>query len=470
MNSITELLDLEDSDIFISDIQIEGTRKLITLETHLTSHFCPSCGFRMHSRGIKTRTISHPVLQDGFELVLFLKQRRWRCTNQDCCYETNDSFRFVNRSRRTTNATDMLIVLAFRDLQETAVSIAKKFKTSDTHVLDVFDRYVKMERLPLTDIISVDEVYTDMDKDGKYALVIQDFYTGDPIDLLPSRRSKITEPYFASIPPEERNRVRYLLSDMYNTYISFVDKYFPNAVPVVDSFHVIQWVVHSIDMYIRQLERRFRQRDAEREEKLSAEQGRPVSLPLSDELYLLKKYRWLILANRSNITYYTDPRMDPHFRRLMNTYDYEDALFRIDPRLRTLRELKENYVMFNSRNAGHPLRAAEEIEDIIDHYLQSDDSIFIDFALLLLKYKEPIINSFVMVEKCGSGELYDSRLSNGPIESLNRKVKDLKRLGRGFRNFEHFRNRFLYATRNNPVLYGSSDHTQVHYYGEDENI
>ena len=90
MNSITELLDLVDSEIFVSDIQIEGTRKLITLETHLTSHFCPSCGFRMHSRGIKTRTISHPVLQDGYELILLLKQRRWRCTNLDCCYETND--------------------------------------------------------------------------------------------------------------------------------------------------------------------------------------------------------------------------------------------------------------------------------------------------------------------------------------------------------------------------------------------
>ena len=53
MNSITELLDLVDSEIFVSDIQIEGTRKLITLETHLTSHFCPSCGFRMHSRAPK---------------------------------------------------------------------------------------------------------------------------------------------------------------------------------------------------------------------------------------------------------------------------------------------------------------------------------------------------------------------------------------------------------------------------------
>ena len=468
MNSITELLDLEDSDIFISEIRIEGTRKLLTLETKLSSHFCPSCGFRMYSRGIKSRTISHPILQDGYELILLLKQRRWRCTNPDCRYETNDVFRFVNRSRRTTNATDMLIVLAFRDLNESAASIAKKFKTSDTHVLDVFDRYVKMERLPLTEIISVDEVYTDMEKDGKYALVIQDFFTGDPIDLLRNRRQTVTEPYFASISPAERNQVKYLLSDMYNPYISYVDKYFPNAVPVVDAFHVIQWVVRKIDLYIRQLERKFRKRDKEREEKLSAEQGRPVSLPISDEVYLLKKYRWLILSNQDHLTYHTDPRMDPHFRRLMNTYDYEDALFRIDPHLKKLRDLKEVYIRYNDRNAGLPLKAANEIEDIIDQYFHSGDGIFVDFAELLCKYKQPILNSFIMVEKHGPGGLYDSRLSNGPIESLNRKVKDLKRLGRGFRNFEHFRNRFLYATRNNPVLYGSSDRTQVQYFEEDE--
>ena len=470
MNSITELLDLEDSDIFISDIQIEGTRKLITLETRPSPHFCPSCGFRMHSRGVRTRTVAHPILQDGFALVLLLKQRRWRCTNPDCRYEANDIFRFVNPSRRTTNATDMLIVLAFRDLQQSAAAIAKKFRTSDTHVLDVFDRYVKMDRLPLTDIISVDEVYTDMDDDGKYALVIQDFYTGDPIDLLRSRRSKVTEPYFVTIPLEERNRVRYLLSDMYNPYLAFVDKYFPNAVPVIDSFHVIQWAVHMIDMYIRQLERRFRKRDKEREEKLSAEQGRPVSLPVSDELYLLKKYRWLILSNQDNLVYHSDARMDPHFRRLMNTYDYEDSLFRIDPRLRTLRKLKEMYVTFNTRNAGLPVKAAEEIEELISHYYYCGESIFVEFAQLLSKYKDPIINSFIMVEKHGPGGLYDSRLSNGPIESLNRKIKDLKRMGRGFRNFEHFRNRFLYAARNNPVLYGSSDRTLVQYYEEDDLI
>ena len=60
MNRITELLDLEDSDLFISDTMVEGTRKLITLETTLTPHFCPSCGFRMHSRGICKRQVLFP--------------------------------------------------------------------------------------------------------------------------------------------------------------------------------------------------------------------------------------------------------------------------------------------------------------------------------------------------------------------------------------------------------------------------
>ena len=470
MNSITELLDLEDIDISITDIKIEGRKKFLSLETKLEAHFCPCCGFKMYSRGIKRRKISHPVLQDGYELILVLNQRRWRCTNPDCGYVTNDTFRFVNHRRRTTNASDILIVLAFRNLDDSAVSIARRFKTSDTHVLEVFDKYVKLDRLPLTDILSVDEVHTDMEKDCKYALVLQDFHTGDPIDLLRSRKKDVTEPYFASIPLEERKQVRYLLSDMYNPYISFVDKYFPNAVPVVDSFHVIQWVIHAIDMYIRQLGRKYRQRDKELQEERSAAAGRPVRLPESDEMYMLRKYRWLVLSNRENIVYRTELRMDPHFHRLMNTYDYEAQLFRIDPRLETLRDLKEKYIIFNKEYAGDPMKAATALEDLIDDYFHSGDSIFTDFASLLCRYKQPILNSFIMVQKNGPGGLYSSRLSNGPIESLNRKVKDLKRLGRGFRSFEHFRNRFLYAARNNPVLDAVSGSRQVQYFEEEDTL
>ena len=469
MNSITELLNLEDSDIIISDISIQGTTKTLTLETTPYTHFCPSCGFKMHSRGTKKRTIKHPILQDTYELILILKQRRWKCTNPECCYDISESFKFVNKRRRTTNATDMLIVDAYRDLMETSSSIANRFHVSDTHVLEVFDRYVKMDRLPLTDAICIDEVFLDMDEYCKYALVIQDFHTGDPIDLLRSRRTNVTEPYFVSIPIEERNAVRYLISDMYNQYISYVDKYFPNAVSVVDSFHVIQWITRLIDNYIRQLLKKFRQRDRELEEQLSYEQQRPVSLPPSDEVYLLQKYRWLILASQSNIKYHSDPRMDSHFRCLMNTYDYEDALFRIDYRLKEFRDLKEIYIQFNNRNAGNPVKAREELDELIPLYQSCEHEIFRDFGNLLEKYEDYIINSFIMVEKHGFGKIYSSRLSNGPIESINRKVKDLKRLGRGFRNFEHFRNRFLYAARKAPVLNGVSDYQPVMYFDDDDN-
>jgi len=154
---------------------------------------------------------------------------------------------------------------------------------------------------------------------------------------------------------------------------------------------------------------------------------------------------------------------------MMNTYDYESALFRINPTLKELRDLKEKYVQFNAHYAGNPMDARIELDELIDLYLHCGNAIFEDFADLLIRYHDYIINSFVMVEKHGAGGIYNSRLSNGPIEALNRKAKDLKRLGRGYRNFEHFRTRFLYATRDNPVINAVPEYNPVTYYDmEDE--
>ena len=96
------------------------------------------------------------------------------------------------------------------------------------------------------------------------------------------------------------------------------------------------------------------------------------------------------------------------------------------------------------------------------------DEIFVDFASLLSRFRNPIINSFVMVEIHGFGGIYDSRLSNGPVESLNRKVKDLIRMGRVYRSFEHFRNRFLYSTWNNSPLNSALYYNFVLYLKDDD--
>lgn len=89
----------------------------------------------------------------------------------------------------------------------------------------------------------------------------------------------------------------------------------------------------------------------------------------------------------------------------MNTYDYEDALFRVDPQLEEFRDQKEKYVCFNDRNAGNPISAAHELESLIAEYNKSRHQIFREFASLLEKFKNPIINSFVMVER------YNGRLT-----------------------------------------------------------
>lgn len=71
----------------------------------------------------------------------------------------------------------------------------------------------------------------------------------------------------------------------------------------------------------------------------------------------------------------------------MNTYDYEDALLRLDPKLRDYRELKEMYVRFNSRNAGNPIEAQKELTELIEYYANSEHSIFRDFQRLLISTK-----------------------------------------------------------------------------------
>lgn len=456
MDSITQFLNLEDSELYTSEISTNNLCKTITISTKIKDMFCPKCEARMYSKGIYKRKINHPVLQNGYRVNIILNQRRWRCTNPNCLYTCNDTFRFVNKSRRNTNASDMLIVNAFRDLDASVASIARRFNTTDTHVLDIFDRYVKLDRLPLSSIISLDEVYMNLDDHSKYSLVIQDFFTGNPIDILRSRRSDIFTPYFEAIPRAERENVTHVITDMYSPYFNLTQTFFPNAQTIVDSFHVIQLINRDILEYIRKLQKKYRQKDREKAQLLSELYHKEIRIQASDETYLLKNYKWLILKNQSSIEYRLETAMDPHFHMFMNTFDYEKDLFRIDPRLERLRELKEIYVRFNARYAGKPLEAQKELESIIYRYLHCEDPIFNNFANLLIRYSQQIINSFIMVEKYGPGGLYDSRLSNGPIESLNRKIKDLKRLGRGYRNFEHFRNRFLFATRDNPVLNGTN--------------
>ena len=449
MNDIIELLNLEDPNIQITSVEIHDGIKEITLERKPEPQYCPYCNTRMHSRGVRRRSVNHPVLQDGFILQLVLKQRRWKCTGSDCGHEMNETFSFISPGKRSTNITDMLILESFKDLNSTAASIARKYHVSDTYVLTVFDRYVNMKRLTLGKVLSVDEVHLEIPGECEYALVLFDFVSRQPVDIVKSRKQAETEPYFASIPIEERVKVEYLVCDMYNPYLSFAEKYFPKAQTVVDSFHVVQYLESKILQMLNALQKQYRQRDEQQKKEKEEQAGHKLRIPQSDEYYLLKNHKWIMLTSVEHINYNAASHWDRHFHYYMDTYAYEERFFAIDDSFREIRDLKEKYIQFNRVCAGDEKKAAEELDRLITEYAHCSYELFRDFSRLLRKHRDAIIRSFILIDTA-VGKV---RPSNGPIESLNRKPKDIKRNARGYRNFDHARNRILYSLRTNaPIL------------------
>lgn len=230
-----------------------------------------------------------------------------------------------------------------KKLSLSAYHIADKFNVSDTYVHQVFDRYVNMKRLPLSEAICVDEAHTETVCYSKYSMIILDFITGQPIDMLLSRQKRDTEKYFSSIPIEERRKVKYLVTDMYNPYLAFAGSYFPNAICAVDSYHVIQWFIHRLNLLLISFSKEYAERDRKYIEKRQAEHLPVRADWMSNETYLLKNHRWVLLKNQDNINYSAPSRKDRHFCFYMNACRYEEYFFRIHPDFQRIRDLKKIY-------------------------------------------------------------------------------------------------------------------------------
>lgn len=257
-NNISQILDLIDENSSVTEVKVIDDVKYVTIEKNIDHNMvCPCCGHKLYSKGKFIRHPNNQVLQDGYTLNTTVIGRRWKCSNEDCDYIYTDTFNFIEKRKRQTKIIDFQILETLKDINLTCVQIAQKFKVSDTYVHQLFLRYVDLPRLELTKYICIDEVYLNLSPDCKYALIIMDFMTGDIIDIVRSRRKKYTENYFLSIPKTERDRVECLCCDMYNPYINYTEQYFLHSVAVTDSFHVLQWLLHLINIYINDVKKKY---------------------------------------------------------------------------------------------------------------------------------------------------------------------------------------------------------------------
>ena len=127
-------------------------------------------------------------------------------------------------------------------------TIADRYNISINKVIDIFDDYTKvMPRRRLPKYLCIDEKHFKSETDGKYCVILSDFFSGEIVDILENRQMPYLDEYFKKIPLGERKNVKVFISDMYDGYSTIKNRYFPNGLFVVDLFHVIKLLTTAVN-------------------------------------------------------------------------------------------------------------------------------------------------------------------------------------------------------------------------------
>src|SRR6202163_1740474 len=184
--------------------------------------------------------------------------------------------------------------------------------------------------------------------------------------------------------------------DMAPSYILAVQTHIPWAVLVFDHFHVIKLFNEKLSRLRRDL---YHQ----------------ATGPLQQRV--LKGTRWLLLKNPENL----DPQRDERQR-------LEEAL-RVNAPLAAAYYLKEDlrqiWMQPNKRTARRVLR------DWLARARASGVRMLVQFAATLEEHQEGVLN------------YYDYRISTGPLEGTNNKIKTMQRQAYGFRDREFLKLKIL---------------------------
>ena len=284
-------------------------KMMVLLVTLADKHqACPYCGFTAPKiKEYVTKEITHSALTTQ-KCIIKYRARRYKCP---CCGKTYYEFNpFVFKSQKISILTVHNILKDLKDFNETFTSVARRYHVSPTSVSTIFDNHVDIGRNPLPEIINFDEVYAFKSEKSKYVCVLLDFKKQIPVDVLPNRKKEFLLNYFQKIPLEERKKVKYACSDMYEVYRDVVHKVFPNCICLLDYFHLSQ------DFHKKMNEVRIKVMKGYKDNKAS------------DEYYLLKKFNWLLFKNPEDEDKHgrlfdveRERKYNSHFKSYMNYYD-----------------------------------------------------------------------------------------------------------------------------------------------------
>ena len=428
-NDTIKLLNLEQFKLKIEKLNTIKKDNIlycyITLENQKDK--CPQCSSSSVILGYKDKKIKHSISNNNPCYIIY-KARRFYCKICKQTYFERNPFALKND--RISTYTIYAVLESLKDHTVTFKNIALKYNLSVTTVQSIFDSYVDAKRRLLPEVVCVDEFYTSKKRQFKYACVFLDFLTKKVIYVYPSRRKDKLTSELSFIPKSERLNVKYVVIDMWDTYRDLARIYFPNCKVAVDSFHVIRHLNEAMDSIRIKIMRKYDKRTDKLEQN-------------DIYYYMLKKFHYFFTKNYEKI--YDQTIYIKKMKTSWTKHEIRNYLFSIDEDLKKAYVLKERYREFNL--TAYYDDCDDEFSDLIDEFLNSKFEEFRTFGKLLFHWKTEIKNSFIRYQ--------GKRLSNGPIEGANSRIKTILKSANGYTNFNRLRNRIMYSLNKDIPIKGN---------------
>lgn len=409
---ISKILNIQDKNIIFKDncvktVKIKGVNTTVVSASlsYNPPDICPLCGCinennSIIKNGTKPSDIKLPKTS-GLNTVLKLYKQRFICRN--CKHTFIATSNIVQPNCFISNNTKHSIILdSKKKLSEKDISLNNNVSHSTVNkILHSLYKNFKIVKNFLPDHISIDEFKSVKSVDSAMSFIFTDNQTNEIINILEDRKLNSLIRYFMSYTRKARLSVKTVCMDMYSPYISLVKKVFPNAVIIIDKFHIIQLIGRSLN-----------------KTRVKAMKNDKVNYNK------LKRYWRLLLKNHNDL----DDNQFKHFTcfsHLMREVDIVDYIINTD------NELKETYYLYQdllhaikSKKVDELYKAVDNASDMISDYMKTS-------VKTIKEYKAYISNSFT----------YD--FSNGAIEGINNLIKVIKRIAFGYKSFVQFKIRIL---------------------------
>ena len=385
------------------------------------SQACPHCGCINHheSKGRRTIRLTH-IASSHHRMVLEIEYRRYMC--KDCQRYFKDDIPFKFYDTMMTHTAAQACIIAFRE--NTALSvIARMMGVSKSCVYRLFHHHIDVSprSYHLASVISVDEFRATTDG-GTYAFNIINPITGKVIDIIEDRKAVTLRNYFLRFPYSERKKVKIIVMDLSNAFRCVMKSLFPKAMIIADRFHYVKLFNESLSKC--------------RVDTCSKIRNQKLAKSIKRNLHLFEKYK----KNLNDKKEWYDRALNRHF----TSKNYIEYVFEQDD----MELFKETYDIYQSLlkliHEKHDDKK-KELNDFLDSIFEKQNEYYLSSAKNIRRnWFMPVLRSLTFVAKYNrNNKVYKTSFNNGCIESMNNKVKLVKRNAYGYRYFHNLRKRIL---------------------------